>query len=137
MGLLNERIAHNGLRIDRSGIKLSKVIGGEFDGYTRVEVPITVQAKTSWYLRLVFFIKDVSATTAEAIATKVSAILASLKGPVSPSDVHLAIRRSLQTDLRDLNVDAVLLHVDSDVINKTHRVIIAQHDKRADPAGAA
>ena len=47
--LLNEKIAHNGLRIDRSGIKLSKIVGGEFDGYTRYEVPITVQAKTPWY----------------------------------------------------------------------------------------
>lgn len=134
--LLNEKIAHNGLRIDRGGIKVSKVKGGEFDGYTRVEVPITVQSQTPWYLRLIFFVKDVSAATAEAIASKVSAVLATLKGPVSPADVHLAIRRSLQNDLRELNVDAVLLHVDSDPMQKTHRVIIAQDGKRSALVGA-
>lgn len=135
--LLNEKIAHNGLRIDRSGIKLTPIKGGEFDGYTRVEVPITVQAKTPWYLRLVFFVKDVSASTVETIATKASAVLAALKGPVSPIDVEVAIRRSLKNDLRELNVDAVLLHVDSDVSQKTHRVIIAQDGERTASFGTA
>ena len=78
-------------------------------------------------LRLIFFVKDASAATAEVIATKVSAILAGLKELASPADIHVAIRRSLQTDLRDLNIDAVLLHVDSDASQKTHRVIIAQN----------
>lgn len=134
--LLNERIAHNGLRIDRGGIKLTPIKGGEFDGYTRVEVPITVQAKTPWYLRLVFFVKDMSGASVEAIANKISTVLAALKGPVSPIDVHVAIRRSLQNDLRDLNIDAVLMHIDSDPSQKTHRVTIAQNGERAAPTSA-
>lgn len=129
--LLNEKIAHNGLRIDRSGIKMSRVRGGDFDGYTRVEVPITVQAKTPWLLRIIFFAKDVSAAAVEAIATKASAVLAALKGPVSPAEVHAALRRSLQGDLRELNVDAVLMQVDGDISQKTHRAIIAQDGSHA------
>jgi hypothetical protein len=49
--LLNQKIANNGLRIDRSGIKTSKISGGQFEGFTRVEVPITVEAKTPWHLK--------------------------------------------------------------------------------------
>lgn len=134
--LLNQRIAHNGLRIDRNGIKLTPIKGGEFDGYTRVEVPITVQAKTPWYLRLVFLVKDISAAQVEAIMNKASAVLEALRGPVSPVDIQAAIRRSLKNDLRDLNVDAVLMHVDSDATHKTHRVTIAQADEHALPTSA-
>ncbi len=134
--LLNDRIANNGLRIERSGVKVSRVSGGAFDGFTRVEIPITVQAKTPWYLRLIFYVKDMSAATAEAITIKASAILSALKGPVSPVDVQVALRRGLQNDLRELNVDAVLLHVDSDANQKVHRVIIAQNDQHTAPIAA-
>ncbi|OAD17914.1 hypothetical protein A3839_03550 [Achromobacter insolitus] len=129
--LLNEKIAHNGLRLDRSGIKLTPMKGGDFDGFMRVQVPITVQAKTPWHLWIVFFVKDFSAAAVEAISTKVTTILASLKGPASPVDIQLAIRRGLQNDLRELNVDRVLLHLDSDATQKIHRVIIAQDDETA------
>lgn len=123
---INEKIAHNGLRIDRSGVKVSKVTSGRYAGFTRVEVPITVQAKTPWYLRIVFMVKDLSAAGVEAILNKVANVVLAMKRPVSPAELQAAIRRQVSADLRELNVDAVLLHIDSDPTHKVHDVLIAE-----------
>jgi hypothetical protein len=108
--LLNEKIAHNGLLVEHSGINMTKVEGGKFNGYTRVDVPITVvpihmQLKTPWYMKLIFYVKDMSVAQINAIVDKISTKLAELKNPASPVDVLLDIRNNLDKDFHELNVD--------------------------------
>jgi hypothetical protein len=132
---INEKIAHNGLRIDRGGVKVSKVNGGPYAGFTKVEVPITVQANTPWYLRIVFLVKDLSAASIEALVNKVASVVLAIKGPVSPAELQAAIRQQLRADLRELNVDSVLLHVDSDATHQVHDVLIGVIKRGAVNAG--
>ena len=123
--LVNAKIAHNGIRIDHNAIKVEKVTSGAYKGFSRVEVPVTIQAKTPVLLRLIFFVKDLTAATKEALLNKVASVLASLKGPVSIADANLAIRKQLKSDLRELGVDSVLIRIDNDATRKVHDVIIA------------
>ncbi|WET39283.1 hypothetical protein [Citrobacter enshiensis] len=129
--MLNGKIAHNGLYIDHSDIKTTKVKGGKFDGYTRVEVPIIVQSQAKWYLQLIFFVKDMSTASINAIVSKVSNVLATLNMPASPTDINSAIRHSLQKDFQELHIDALLKVKGNDASHKIHSVTIAQDMKHA------
>ena len=128
--LVNARVAHNGIRIEHAGITIEKVTTGPYKGFSRVEVPVTVQAKTPLLLRLVFFVRDMSVATRDAILNKVQTVLASLSGPVSPAQVSHAVRQQLRSDLRELGVDAVLMRIDKDASGKVHDVIIAGEEPR-------
>lgn len=124
--LLNARIAHNGIRVERGAVKVEQVTSGTYKGYSRVEVPVTIQAKTPLLLRFIFFVKNFTDASREFLLNKLTSVVATLKGPVSMADIHLAVRQQLQADFRDLGVDAVLLRHDSDPTGKMHDVIIAK-----------
>lgn len=130
--MLNEKIVHNGLRINRSDIKVTPIKGGEWDGYIRVEVPITVRNKTPWYAWIIFMVKDMSVARVQAIVNKISDTLIMQKGPVSPDVLHSAIRRSLQKDFHDLNINVLLKVKGNDRTHKIHSVTIAQDIKHAE-----
>jgi hypothetical protein len=128
--LLNAKIAHNGIRVERGAVKVERVTSGVYKGFSRVEVPVTIQAKTPLLLRFIFFVKDLTTASKELLLNKVASVIATLKGPVSVADVNLAVRQQLQADFHDLGVDAVLLLPHSDPIHKIHDVIIADDSAR-------
>jgi len=128
--LLNARIVHNGIRVERNAVKVEQVTRGEYKGYSRVEVPVTIQAKTPLLWRFIFYVKDLTNVSIELLLNKVTTIMSALREPVSMVDVNLAVRRQLQTDFRELGVDAVLLRYDSDQTGKIHDVVIAMDPVR-------
>ena len=89
-----------------------------------------IKAKTPWYLRIVFFVKNLTSASMELLLNREASVVAALKGPVSVADVNLAIRQQLRKDFEDLGVDAVLLHPNNDPTNKLHDVIIAGDQTR-------
>lgn len=130
--LLNAKIVHNGIHVERGAVKVEQVTSGIYKGFSRVEVPVTIQAKTPWHLRIIFFVKNLTKVSQEILLNKLASVIAALKGPVSMADVNLAVQHQLRDDLQELGVDAVLLRLDSDPTRKMHDMIIA-----ADPTGQA
>lgn len=122
--LLNASIAHNGLRVDTQGIKVTRIVSGYYEGYSRVEVPLVATAKAPWYVRLVFIVKDISTAGIEKLTNKVNALLAALPLTTSPARVHAIVRSQILADMKELNIDSVLLTVDSNPTNKFHDVIV-------------
>ncbi len=123
--LLNARIAHNGVRVEPGEVSMQKVVGGVYDGYTRVEVPVTIQAKTPWRLRLIFFIKDLAAGTKERLVSKISTVLASMRGSTSVAELNATIRDQLGADFKELGVSALITRVDSAPVNELHDITVA------------
>jgi hypothetical protein len=128
--LLNARIAHNGIRVERGAVKVEQVKSGVYEGYSRVEVPITIQAETPLLWRIVFFVKDLTNASRERLLNKIESVIATLKGPTSVADVNFAVRQQLQADLTELGVAAVLLRANSEPTGKVHNVIIGAHPVR-------
>ena len=128
--LLNARIAHNGIHVERGAVKVEQVTSGIYKGYSRVEVPVTIQAKTPLFLRFIFFVKNLTTTSRELLLNKLASVITTLKGPVSLVDINFAVRQQLQADFRDLGVEAVLLRHDSEPTGKMHDVIIAMDPER-------
>lgn len=133
--LVNAKIAHNGIRIDHSAIKVEKVTSGAYRGYSRVEVPVTIQAKTPILLRLFFYIKDLTSEIKTALVNKLSLIFAkNIKGTESIAEINIAIRRQLKDDLERLNVDSLLMRIDRKETGEVHDVIIGNLNNKNDQA---
>jgi hypothetical protein len=128
--LLNARIAHNGIRVERGAVKVEKVTSGAYKGYSRVEVPVTIQAKTPLLWRFIFYVKDLSHASMELLLNKVAQLMTTFKEPVSMVDVNFAIRQQLQADFRELGVEAILLRRESETTGKIHDVVIAKDPDR-------
>lgn len=126
--LLNQKIAHNGIRIDHNGVKAERVVGGRYDGYTRMEVPITLEAKAPLHMRIIFFFKDFSTAVKERALNRVADLVAAIKGPTSAADVHAIVSRQLAKDMQDLQIESLLLRVDSDTSTKLHDTVIGNLD---------
>lgn len=77
-------------------------------------------------------VKDMSVARVRAIVNKISDTLIMQKGPVSPDVLHSAIRRSLQKDFHDLNINVLLKVKGNDRTHKIHSVTIAQDIKHAE-----
>ena len=135
--LVNARIAHNGLRLDRAGVHVTSVKEGAWKGYTRVEVPVRLQTAEPWYVRLIFYVKDISQANLDRLLARIDALLLGLRDPVSPAEVQAMVRRELDKDLRELQVEALLLHMPSDPSHKVHDLWIARDDRRSAPQRAA
>lgn len=127
---VNAKIAHNGLEIDRSGVKVSKVTTGIYEGFTRVEVPVLIKAAQPWHVRLVIYCKSISNAALQAFLTRLSTVLAAIKGPLSIADANILIRQQLKQDLHDLNIDALMMEIDSDPTHKVHDVLIGELSER-------
>lgn len=125
--LINAQIAHNGLRVERSAIKLEKITEGVHAGATRATVGITVLAKTPLRWKLIFILKDFTQAKLELLISKVEALLLTLKGPVSPAAVNAAVRLQLAADMKALNIDAILLSTKDDASNMVNGVLIGLH----------
>ncbi|MEP6502915.1 MAG: hypothetical protein ABJD97_06280 [Betaproteobacteria bacterium] len=124
--LLNADVAHNGLRVDTQGIKVTRIASGFYEGYSRVEVPLVSVAKTPWYFRLVFYVRDIGAAGIAKLTSKLDVLLAGLPLNTSPARVQALVRSQILADMKELNIDAVLLRMDSEATNKVHDVIIGE-----------
>jgi hypothetical protein len=133
--LMNARIAHNGIRIERESVKVELVKDGPYKGFSRVEVPVTIQAQTPLLLRFIFFVKDLSQASVELLVNKLNTVIAGLKGPVSMVEVEAAVRKQLLDDFKELNVDAVLMMPHSDPIRKLHDQYMAEWTQEATHGG--
>lgn len=123
--LVNERIAHNGINIDKSKVKFETIKSGIYKDFTRVEVPIIIESKAPWHMKIVFFVKNLTGETITSLSNKISAILSSIKAPVSASELHNTIRQQILADLKELNIDSILMQIDSEPTGKIHDVIFA------------
>lgn len=128
--LLNAKIAHNGIRVERGAVKVERVTSGIYKGFSRVEVPITIQAKTPLLFRLIFYVKDLTNASMELLLNKVAKLTASFKEPMSMTDVNFIVRQQLHADFRELGVEAVLLRHENEVTGKVHDVVIAMNSTR-------
>ncbi len=128
--LLNARIAHNGIRVERGAVKMEQVTSGVYKGYSRVEVPVTIQAKTPLLWRFIFYVKDFSHASMELLLNKVAQVMSTFKEPVSMADVNFAVQQQLQADFRELGVEAILLRRESEATGKIHDVVIAKDATR-------
>lgn len=127
--LVNSRIAHNGLRVDRAGVQVTRVKDGTWAGYMRVDVPVRLQTATPWYVRIVLYVKDISQAHLDRLLSRIETLVNAVRAPVSPAEMHALVRKELDRDLRELQVEGLLLHVPSDASNKVHDVFIARHDR--------
>jgi hypothetical protein len=123
--LFNERIAHNGIRIERQSIKVDVVTEGPYKGFSRVEVPVTIRARTPLLTKFVFFIKDLTQASLAKLTTHLEFLLAQIKDPVSMADLDTTIRTRLGNDLKELNIDTILMMPKSDQVGKVHDIYIA------------
>jgi len=123
---VNTKIAHNGIRIEHNAIKVEKVASGTYKGYSRVEIPVTIQAKTPILLRFYFYIKDLTAEIKAVLLNKISMALAQNKkgSQESIAEINNAVRRQLREDLERLGIDSLLMSIDGKVPGKVHDVII-------------
>lgn len=124
--LLNTKFAHEGIQVDRAGIKVTRVHEGPYAGMSRVEVPLKVtQPTTSFWMKIIFYIRDASAATLDLLASKLTALLSNVKGPISPRELRDQVAAQLREDLSKLRVDAVLMEVPgSEAANKIHTLVI-------------
>lgn len=129
--LVNARVAHNGLRVERTSVSIKPVVDGMWRGYTRVEVPVRLQATQPWYVRVILYIKDFSQASLDRLLNRIEGIMSAIREPLSPADLQAMIRRELDKDLRELQVDGLLLHVPSDASRKVHDIYIAGNETRA------
>ena len=131
--LLNASVAHNGLRVDASGIKVSRIGSGAYEGYSRVEVPLISTARAPWIVRLVFIVKDISAATLDKLTRTMNALLAALPASTSPARVHALVKSQILADMKELNIDSVLLQVDGGPGSKFHDVIVGDAPTHRSP----
>ncbi|CAN7763302.1 hypothetical protein LJR029_006383 [Caballeronia sp. LjRoot29] len=122
--LMSEKFSMNGVHIRKEEIKVETVQTGAFAGYTRVEVPITVVEQTPWHIRLIFFFKSLTSKTLDTLQAKIEKVFLTFTGPVSLSDVDLAIRQQLASDMNELALHAFVVRAENKVTPKVHDIVI-------------
>ncbi len=133
--LINTKFTHNGIRIDTGAVKVEAVTSGEFAGFSRVEVPLFVEAKQPFYIRLIFYVKNLARATQEKLLARVSTVLATMKGSASVADINMILKQQLKGDFEQLHVDSMIIRHDSDPTRKLHDVLIVVDEPRVLAAG--
>ena len=131
---LNAKMAHNGLEVDRVGIRVGEVTDGLYKGYTKVEVPIVVKAPQPFLMRIVLLIKGATARTTETIVTRITAILRAQPREVSPLELAATLKTQLRDDMRKLRIDSMVVRMDSNATDKSHDVLLATTPSDSQPA---